>query len=269
MLKTLELMRGPQTLIIWMSRPEVRNALDGRMVAELTEVFAELAEDDEVQAVVLGARGPAFCAGADLAWLQGASGGEAPAESLGRLFEAVYRCPKPVIARVHGPCMGGGMGLVAASDIAVAVRQATFGQPETRLGLIPALVAPYVTRAIGPRAAGRWLLTGETFGAAEAWRLGLIHDICEMDEIDPRINALLGSFMLANPQALQGTKALIRELPRLPMDVQDCARLLANQQVSPAGREGISAFLEKRPPQWAADFLARYQTQEEPPEGAS
>ena len=103
MLKTLELMRGPQTLIIWMSRPEVRNALDGRMVAELTEVFAELAEDDEVQAVVLGARGPAFCAGADLAWLQGASGGEAPAESLGRLFEAVYRCPKPVIARVPGP----------------------------------------------------------------------------------------------------------------------------------------------------------------------
>lgn len=259
MLQTLELARGPQTAVVWMNRPDVRNALDGRMIAELTDVFSELGRDDDVQAIVLAARGTAFCAGADLAWLQGKGPGaasyEAEAQAMGKLLDTLYRCPKPVIARIHGACMGGGMGLAAVCDIAVAARQASFGQPETRLGLIPALVAPYVTRAMGPRAAGRWLLTGEPFGATEAWRLGLVHDLCEIDELDPRINAMLGSFMLANPEAVQSTKALVRELSYQPMDPQDCARRLAAQRATPAGQEGISAFLEKRNPEWAAKFL--------------
>ena len=258
MLKTLELAYGPQTAVVWMNRPDVRNALDGRMIEELTEAFAMLAGNADVQAIVLAAYGRAFCVGADLVWMQDCGSDtaqhEAGARAMAAMLDTVYRCPKPVIARVQGPCMGGGMGLAAACDIAVAARHAVFGQPETRLGLVPELVAPYVMRAIGPRAARRWLLTGETFGAAEAWRLGLVHDLCEPDELDPRINAMLGSFMLAHPDAVRDTKAMVQEFAYQAIDPQDCARRLAARQASAAGREGITAFLEKRSPDWAPEL---------------
>lgn len=259
MLQTVEVAYGPQTAVVWLNRPEVRNALDARMIAELTDVFATLEQDAEVRAIVLAARGKAFCAGADLnAMRQSAQASEdenrADAMGLANLLHSIYTCSKPTIARVHGPCMAGGMGLVTACDIAVAGREARFALTETRLGLIPAMISPYVLRAIGARAASRWFLTAETFDAAEAWRLGLVQELCETDELDPHINALLGAFMFASPHAVAQCKRLIRDLAGRAIDadaIGDTAARLAAQRASDDGREGIAAFLEKRRPRWA------------------
>ncbi len=197
-LRTLELAYGPQTAVVWMNRPGLRNALDPLMIGELDEVFRELGRDDAVRAVVLAGRGKAFCAGADLNHMRASAAASetdnlADAQALADLLRTVHDCPKPVIARVHGPCMAGGMGLAAACDIVAASRKAVFALSETRLGLIPATISPYVLRAIGERAARRWFLTGETLDAAEAAAPGLAHELCEAEELDPRINALLGA----------------------------------------------------------------------------
>jgi len=258
MLQTLEVAYGPQTAVVWLARPDVRNALDARLIAELTEVFMALAADSSVRAIVLAGRGKAFCAGADLnAMRKSAAASEADnradALAMATLLQTIHTCPKPTIARVHGACMAGGMGLVAACDIAVAAREARFALTETRLGLIPSMISPYVLRAIGARAASRWFLSAESFDAAEAWRLGLAHEICEADELDARINALLGSFMLASPHAVAESKRLIRDMTGRPIDValmEDTAARLAAQRASEDGREGIAAFLEKRAPGW-------------------
>ncbi|WP_459614229.1 enoyl-CoA hydratase/isomerase family protein [Bordetella sp. 2513F-2] len=258
MLQTLEVAYGPQTAVVWLNRPEVRNALDTRMVAELTEVFASLAADDQVRAIVLAGRGKAFCAGADLNAMQraaqaGTAANEADAQALASLLHAIHASPKPVIARVHGACVAGGMGLATACDIAVASRETRFGLTETRLGLIPSVVSPYVLRAMGARAAGRWFLTGETFDAAEAWRLGVIHELCEAQSLDEHVNALLGAFLLASPQAVDAAKQLIRHVADAPLDaplMSETARRIAAQRATDDGREGIAAFLEKRAPSW-------------------
>ncbi|OZI75976.1 MULTISPECIES: enoyl-CoA hydratase/isomerase family protein [Bordetella] len=258
MLQTLEVAYGPQTAVVWLARPDVRNALDARLIAELTEVFMTLGEDSAVRAIVLAGRGKAFCAGADLnAMRRSAQASEADnradAQGMATLLHTIYTCPKPTIARVHGACMAGGMGLATACDIAVAAREARFALTETRLGLIPAMISPYVLRAIGARAASRWFLSAEVFDAAEAWRIGLVHELCEADELDARINGLLGSFMLASPDALAQAKRLIRDLAGRPIDaalLDDTAARLAAQRATDDGREGIAAFLEKRAPRW-------------------
>ncbi|HYG42845.1 MAG TPA: enoyl-CoA hydratase/isomerase family protein [Bordetella sp.] len=258
MLQTLEVAYGPQTAVVWMARPDVRNALDARLIAELTETFMTLGEDSEVRAIVLAGHGKAFCAGADLnAMRRSAQASQADnhadALPMATLLHTIHTCPKPTIARVHGPCMAGGMGLVAACDIAVAAREARFALTETRLGLIPAMISPYVLRAIGARAASRWFLSAEVFDAAEAWRMGLVHELCEADELDAHINALLGSFMLASPHALAESKRLIRDLSGRPIDaeiLEDTAARLAAQRATEDGQEGVAAFLEKRPPRW-------------------
>ena len=251
--KTLEIAFGPGTAIIWMNRPDRRNALDPAMAAELAGALGELAGDDAVRAIVLAARGPAFCAGADLRALSDGPPTADPAahaQAIAQMLKAVQACPKPIVARVHGPCMGAGVALAAACDIAIATRQAVFGQPQVRLGLQPAPTAPYLVRAIGMRAARRWILGGGTIDAAEAWRLGLVHEICEPDEVDPLINGILGDLMLAHPGTLVATKALL-------------ARLAAGQggdapdwQFGEAAREGIAAFTEDRHPAWVASLLA-------------
>ncbi|MBO1112950.1 enoyl-CoA hydratase/isomerase family protein [Bordetella petrii] len=258
MLQTLEVAYGPQTAVVWLARPDVRNALDARLIAELTETFMTLGDDSEVRAIVLAGRGKAFCAGADLnAMRRSAQASQADnradALAMATLLHTIHTCPKPTIARVHGACMAGGMGLAAACDIAVAAREARFALTETRLGLIPAMISPYILRAIGARAASRWFLSAEVFEAAEAWRMGLVHELCEADELDARINALLGSFMLASPQALAESKRLIRELSGRPIDaavLEDTAARLAAQRATEDGCEGIAAFLEKRAPRW-------------------
>jgi len=262
MLQTLELAYGPQTAVIWMNRPQQRNALDPRMIAELTEVFMALGQDDTIRAIVLAGRGKAFCAGADLHHMR-ASASAAPADNhadaqaLATLLHTVHACPKPTVARVHGPCLAGGLGLAAACDLAVAAREAHFALTEVRLGLIPAMISPYVLRAIGPRAAGRWLLTGESFDAAEAWRIGLVHELCEADMLDAHINALLGAFMLAAPDALAECKRLIRDVAGAPLGpdlMAETAARLAERRASASGREGMAAFLEKREPAWIPDL---------------
>lgn len=261
MLQTLEVAYGPHTAVIWLNRPDVRNALDARLIAELTETFMTLADDSDIRAIVLAGRGKVFCAGADLnAMRHSAQASEADnradALALATLLHTIYTCPKPTIARLHGACMAGGLGLASACDIAIASRDTRFALTETRLGLIPAMISPYVLRAIGPRAASRWFLTAEIFDAAEAWRIGLIHDLCETDALDAHINTLLGQLMLASPNALKESKRLIHDIPQHPIDaaiLEDTATRLAALRATPDGREGIAAFLEKRAPSWVPD----------------
>ncbi|MCD0505800.1 enoyl-CoA hydratase/isomerase family protein [Bordetella petrii] len=262
MLQTLEVAYGPQTAVVWLARPDVRNALDSRLIAELTETFMALADDSSVRAIVLAGRGKAFCAGADLNAMRASAQAtqdenRADAQAMSTLLHTVYTCPKPTIARIHGPCMAGGMGLATACDIAVAAREARFALTETRLGLIPAMISPYVLRAMGARAASRWFLSAEVFDAAEAWRMGLVHELCEADELDARINALLGSFMLASPHALAESKRLIRDVAGRDIEaslLDETAARLAAQRATEDGREGIAAFLEKRAPRWVPEL---------------
>lgn len=217
MLHTLEVDYKPQAAVVWLSRPDVRNALDPQMIAELTETFGELGSDPQVRAVVLAGRGIAFCSGSDAGWLKRiaqASQEERLADTAAgaAMLRAIHNCPKPTIARIQGVCMAAGMGLAAACDIAIASSQATFALPETRLGLVPEVIAPYVLRAMGHRHATRWFLTGETFSASEAWRIGFVHDLCEPDALDMRISALVDSFTLTEPEAVTSTKLLVHTI---------------------------------------------------------
>jgi methylglutaconyl-CoA hydratase len=250
MFKTIEVVRGSRVAVIWLNRPEVHNALNEVMVKELTQAINESAHDAQINAIVLASRGDSFCSGTDLNWcrtaLDGKSGAaDAMTAALANMLKAIEMSPVPVIARVNGHCVGAGVGLVAAADIAVASHDAEFTQAETRLGLTPNLVAPYLSRAIGVRSACRWLVTGETFSAAEAWRLGLIHEICDASELDARINGILGHLMTVELGAVKSTKKLLKTLTESNASVLD--QVLA--------KEGVSAFLEKRWPSWAPEEL--------------
>jgi methylglutaconyl-CoA hydratase len=250
MFETIEVVRGSRVAVIWLNRPEVHNALNEVMVKELTQAIDASAHDAQVNAIVLASRGDSFCSGTDLNWyrsvLDGESGSvEAMAVALAGLLKAIEASPIPVIARVNGHCVGAGVGLVAAADIAVSSHDAEFTQPETGLGLTPHLVAPYLSRAIGVRSASRWLMTGETFGAAEAWRLGLTHEICDVSELDARINGILGHLMTAELGAVKATRTLLKSLSENDTTAFDPA----------LAKEGVSAFLEKRWPSWAPDEL--------------
>jgi methylglutaconyl-CoA hydratase len=250
MFKTIEVVLGSRVAVIWLNRPEVHNALNEVMVKELTQAINESAHDAQINAIVLASRGDSFCSGTDLNWcrtaLDGKSGAaDAMTAALANMLKAIEMSPVPVIARVNGHCVGAGVGLVAAADIAVASHDAEFTQAETRLGLTPNLVAPYLSRAIGVRSACRWLVTGETFSAAEAWRLGLIHEICDASELDARINGILGHLMTVELGAVKSTKKLLKTLTESNASVLD--QVLA--------KEGVSAFLEKRWPSWAPEEL--------------
>ena len=259
--QTIEVVYSPQTATVWMNRPDVRNALSPTLIAELTRAFQALGEDPAIRAVVLAGHGKAFCAGADLNRMKESAQApeaenRADAQALATLLYTVHTCPKPVIARIHGPCMAGGLGLISACDVAVAAQQARFALTETRLGLIPAMISPYVLRAMGERAARRWFLTGEVITAAEAWRMGLVHELCEDGGIDQRVHQLLESFMLASPSALAECKRLIRDVAGQPIDtpiIAETIARLAAQRATPDGREGLASFLEKRKPAWVVE----------------
>lgn len=258
MLQTLEVGYGSQTAVVWLSRPEVRNALDARLIEELTQTLTTLAADDNVRAIVLAGRGKAFCAGADLGAMRASAqaseaDNEADAMRLAALLHAIHTCPKPMIARIHGACMAGGLGLATACDIAIASRDTRFALTEARLGLIASTISPYVLRAMGPRAASRWFLTAEVFDAAQAMRIGLIHDLCEPEDLDTHVNGILEKLLLASPNALRESKRLIQDVSGQPIDaalIEDTARRLARLRASDEAKEGISAFLEKRQPMW-------------------
>ena len=261
---TLKINITHRVAIVWMTRAEVRNAFNETTIAELTETFRTLGADPEVRAIVLAAEGPAFCAGADLDWMRRMAQyshdeNRADAMKLATMLRTIHECPKPVIARIHGPAFAGGVGLVAACDIAVASLNAEFCLTETKLGLIPATIAPYVMRAIGANQARRYFLTAEKFDSGEAYRIGLVHNIVPLEQLDGTINELLGTLMLTSAEAVAEAKRLVRDLAFRPIDdalVADTAQRIAAIRQSTDGREGITAFLEKRKARWVAEYEA-------------
>lgn len=263
MFETIEVVRGSRVAVVWLNRPDVHNAINEVMARELTQALRTESCDPEISAIVLAARGNSFCSGTDLKWYQHlweqtGHSVEAPDEVLATMLRAIDASPVPVIARVHGHCVGTGVGLVAAADIAVASHDAEFTQAETRLGLTPRLVAPYLARAVGARSAGRWLVTGETFNAAEAWRLGLVQEICEIAEIDARINGVLGHLMIAESGAVKSTRKIVKSLQKGAdhvADVNNLHGILVTGVERDLAREGVASFLEKRWPSWAPEEL--------------
>lgn len=247
--------RGELTL----NRPERHNALDEAMIAELTAALRELATDPGVRVVVLSAVGKSFCSGADLAWMQRAAGyGEeenlADARNLATLFTTLDTLAKPTIARVQGPAYGGGVGLVAACDMAIGVSETRFALTEVRLGLIPAVISPYVLAAIGARQARRYMLSAEVFPAAEALRLGLLHQVAEdLAALDRTVDALVKTLAANGPEAMASCKRLIAEVAGRvvnPPLIDDTARRITSVRAGAEATEGLSAFLEKRRPNW-------------------
>ncbi|MGH8851906.1 MAG: enoyl-CoA hydratase/isomerase family protein [Casimicrobiaceae bacterium] len=244
--------------VVTLNRPEVHNAFDQALVRELTAVLKRLERDVTVRAVVLAGAGKSFCAGADLNWMRematfSRAQNLADAGALARMLDTLNRLSKPTIARVHGAAYGGGVGLVACCDVAFGAAEASFALSEGRLGLIPATVGPYVIDAIGARAARRYFLTGERFDAQEACRLGLLHDLAPLPELDARINDVLGALLITGPVAQAESKDLIRAVARRPIDgrlIAGTARRIARVRASPEAREGIAAFLGKRKASW-------------------
>jgi len=262
--QTLEIAIAHHVAVVWMAREKVRNAFNETMIAELTQVFRELGTDDGVRAIVLAGRGPAFCAGADLDWMRRMANysmqeNRTDARALADMLRTVYECPKPTLARVHGDAYAGGMGLIAACDIAFAAINVNFCLSETRLGLIPATISPYVLRSMGRNAARRYFLTAEKFDAAEAYRIGFVHDIAPLEELDARVNTLLGTLMQTSSNAVREAKRLVREIDGRLIDdalLADTAERIAAIRTSDDGKEGVRAFLEKRKPRWLAEFEA-------------
>jgi methylglutaconyl-CoA hydratase len=250
--------QGPVGLVT-MNRPEKHNAFDDVLIAELTEALRSMEGEDGIRVVVLSAAGKSFSAGADLNWMKRMAGfskdeNQRDAMGLGALMRTLAHLRKPTVARVQGPAYGGGVGLVACCDIAVATQHASFSFSEPKLGLIPAVISPYAIAAIGERAARRYFLTGERFDAGEAWRLGLVHELVMSEgELDEKVGELVDALLACGPVAQREGKELIRAVAGKPVTselIQDTAERIARIRSSPEGREGVSAFLEKRRPAW-------------------
>ena len=253
----LEVVHSGPVARIWLDRPEQHNALSVELVAELTNAMHALARNASVRVVVLGGRGPSFCAGADIGVMK-ASGSAtfeqnlAEAKTLGDMFAAIAECPKPVVARLHGNVLGGGVGLTCACDIAVAADDAKFALSEVRLGILPALISPYVIRRLGDRAARELMLTGERFDAATALRVGLVHHVVPAVELDARVNERAGELLKGGPQAQKRVKMLLELWANASWEEYRAAlpRTLAEVRAGDEAREGLGAFLEKRKPSW-------------------
>jgi methylglutaconyl-CoA hydratase len=256
--QTLELETHHDVAVIWLNRPDVRNAFNETMIGELSLALKSLEGDAAIRAIVLAGRGPSFCAGADLNWMKKMAGysseqNYADALGLATMLNTLYTLKKPTIARVHGHAYAGGMGLVSACDIAVAAFEAEFCLSEVRIGLIPSTIGPYVVAAMGERAARRYMLSAERFTAAEAYRIGLVHEIAPVDNIDEKIDELLVHLVRGGSAAHAGTKALIDVITASPLNqklIEETASRIATVRVSDEGKEGIRSFLEKRKPNW-------------------
>lgn len=238
-----------------LDRPERRNALSPELMAGLAAAVRAAGDDPQVRVVVLAGAGRAFSAGADIEWMRsGREAGEAvnleEAEALRDGFEALDTCPKAVIARVHGAAIGGGAGLVACADLAIAADDARFAFAEARLGLLPATIAPYVVRSIGAGAARALFTTGRAFDAEEAQQLGLVHRVVPSAGLDAAVVDAVGLFLESGPEAIVASKRLIRDTTAA-LHLPDLPRRITAARMSDEGREGLDAFLEKRPPSWA------------------
>jgi methylglutaconyl-CoA hydratase len=238
--------RDGNVLRITLTRPDRRNAFDSALIAELAEAFVNIGR---ARAVVLAGEGPSFCAGADVDWMRASASlsydeNVADANGMRQMFEAIDACPTPVVVRVQGHALGGGAGLVAASDIAIASPKALFAFSEVKLGIIPAVISPFALAKIGGAHARRYFVTGERFDAETALRIGLVSELA--DDLDGAVERVVGELVSAGPQAARWAKRLVRERP----DGPETARWIAERRTSEEGQEGLAAFLEKRKPRW-------------------
>jgi methylglutaconyl-CoA hydratase len=245
-MSALRIERDGPLLHVTLARPEHRNAFDAALIAELTEAFADVAD---ARAVILAGDGPSFCAGADVDWQRSAidlsyDENVEDAMRLYRMLEAIDSCPAPVVVRVQGYALGGGSGLVACCDMAIAGEDAVFGFSEVKLGIIPAVISPFVVPRIGVGAARRYFVTGERFGAGEALRIGLVHEVTA--GLDDAVDRVVGELLTSGPQAAREAKRLVREQPT----GDDTAHIAARLRTGPEGQDGLRAFLERRKPNW-------------------
>jgi methylglutaconyl-CoA hydratase len=261
-LSTVRVAREGPIARVTLARPAVRNAFDETLIDELTRIFLSFADDVQTRVVVLAGEGPVFCAGADIEWMRRAGSfskaeNEADAERMARMLWAIDQCTRPVVALVQGAAIGGGVGLVAASDVVVAAEDAVFSLAEVKLGILPSVISPYVLRAIGARQARRYFLTGERFGAAEARRIGLVHEVSAAGELSAAGDRLIAALLTSAPEAVGVAKRLISQVygkspeEAMPLTV----RTIAERRASEEAREGLTAFLEKRPPAWTPKKL--------------
>ena len=256
-MRSLIITTGPVSRVT-LNRPEVRNAFNDEVIAELTQAFTQLGQDPQVRAIVLAAEGVAFCAGADLNWMRRMADythaeNLADAAALAEMLRVLYTCPKPTVARIQGDVYAGGMGLAAACDMAVSVDSANYCLSEVKLGLIPATISPYVIRAMGARAAQRYFLTAERFDATEALRIGFVHAVLPADQLDAKVDELTKALVNASPNALRSCKTLLREVAGKDIDtalIAYTAEGIASIRVSAEGKEGVQSFLQKRKPNW-------------------
>lgn len=241
-----------------LDRPQMRNAFNEAVIAELTSVFQALGDAGDVRVIVLAATGPAFCAGADLGWMRKMAeysdeDNRLDALALANMLHTIWRCPKPVVARVHGDTYAGGMGLVAACDIAIAADTSHFCLSEARIGLLPSTIGPYVIRAMGEQAARRYFISAERFDAAEALRLGFVHAVTPAPELDIRVSEIVAALVANSPNAVRESKRLVQDLAGRSINedlLRDTAARIARIRASEEGKEGVRSFIEKRSPSW-------------------
>ena len=259
MTSTLEVLRPREHVAeVWLNRPEVRNAFNDGVIAELTATFRALGSEPGLRAIVLGGRGKAFCAGADLSWMARMASytwdeNRADAAALAEMLHTIWSCPVPVLGRVHGDCYAGGVGLAAVCDVLVAAEGVNFCLSEARLGLLPATIGPYVVRALGEQASRRYFVTAERFDATTAKALGFVHEVGPADGIDEAVGALVGTLVSNGPAAVKACKQLVKDVAGRPIDAalrDETARRIADIRASEEGRAGVASFLGKREPAW-------------------
>jgi methylglutaconyl-CoA hydratase len=257
---TLQIVTSGGVARVTLNRPDVRNAFNAELIAELTDAFTMLGARSDLRAIVLAAEGKAFCAGADLNWMKAMAGysweeNHADATRLADMLWAIYSCPVPVVARAQGDVYAGGVGLVACADIVVAVDAAGFCLSEAKLGLLPATIGPYVVKAMGEQASRRYFVTAERFPADEAKRLGLVHEVVAADALDAKVDELVAAITANGPAAVRACKQLVKDVAGRPITPElrdDTARRIADIRASDEGREGVQSFLNKSKPSWLA-----------------
>lgn len=255
---TLDIQRSGPVARVFLNRPEVRNAFNDGVIAELTQAFATFGADASLRCIVLGGHGKAFCAGADLAWMRAMSGyaweeNRADAQRLADMLWTIWSCPVPVVGRIHGDCYAGGVGLAAVCDVLVASEAAGFCLSEAKLGLLPSTIGPYVVKAMGEQQARRWFVTAERFDAARAQAMGFVHEVCAADALDAKVDELVATLVANGPMAVRACKRLVQDVAGRAITDElraDTARRIADIRASDEGREGVQAFLGKRTPGW-------------------
>jgi len=261
MFTTLEIELQGEVATIWMNRPDLHNAFDETLIAELTAACVALDEDKDARVVVLAGRGKSFSAGADLNWMRRAANNGIDenlndARALAKMLRTIAEMNKPTIARVQGAALGGGMGLASACDIAVASTKAVFATSEVKFGIIPSAISPYVLRAIGARQAYRYFQSAERIDAVRAREIGLVHETVEPEQLDAKVQEIVAALLIGGPAAQAAAKDLIRAVNNQPINdtvIEDTAHRIAHLRATPEAREGISAFLDKRQPSWMGE----------------